>query len=94
MKFNIICFSIATTFLCVYLATSNVFFIVLFAVYAGCLAAEILVICIEYFARKSLDDSNLISDCGCRFKNKHSNSGELCKECSKLPCHNQDQSIE
>jgi len=35
---------------------------------------------------KPLD--NLISDCGCRFKNERSSAVILCEECSKLPCHN------
>jgi len=29
-----------------------------------------------------------VKDCGCKFKNNYSNEVVLCKECSKLPCHN------
>lgn len=37
--------------------------------------------------KKSLDDGNVFSSCGCRFENSHTNSVLLCDVCSELPCH-------
>jgi len=37
--------------------------------------------------KKSLDEGNVFSGCGCRFENSHSNSVLLCDVCSELPCH-------
>ena len=37
--------------------------------------------------KKSLDEGNVFSSCGCRFESSDSNSVLLCDVCSGLPCH-------
>lgn len=38
--------------------------------------------------KKSLDEGNVFSGCGCRFKSSDSNTVLLCDKCAELPCHN------
>lgn len=38
--------------------------------------------------KKSLDEGNVFSECGCRFESSDSNTVLLCDKCAELPCHN------